>query len=289
MRNKIIQHIFNIADKPNAFNILEEEISEYSSENLLDTIIQVGILPECFGHDTSEEKIWSKYSDILLAQCLNNIEGIEAKVLGTRGNSADVIGQSSNYSIVADAKTFRLSRTAKNQKDFKVSALDSWRGNNNFSMLVAPLYQYPKRISQIYKQAITRNVTLYSYTHLKFIIAINPKTDLKEILDIGNLIKTEVKGNEQLKADIYWENIDKITLKVTGGSIKELEDYKRETIKITKELGNEGVSYWNNIIEEIKKLPKEEAIKELIKAKKIDQKIRVIRKAIGSLNMYNSD
>ena len=33
------------------------------------------------------------------------------------------------YSLVADAKAFRLSRTAKNQKDFKVQAMDglAWR------------------------------------------------------------------------------------------------------------------------------------------------------------------
>ena len=288
MRNKIIQHIFEIADKPNAFSVLEKEVSKYSKTDLFNTIIQVGILPECFGHDTTEEKIWSKYSDILLAQCLNNIGGIEAKVLGTRGNSADVIGHTNNYSMVADAKTFRLSRTAKNQKDFKVSALDSWRGDNNFSMLVGPLFQYPKRTSQIYKQAITRNVTLYSYTHLKFVMGVNPKTDLKQIFDIGSLDKKELTGNEQLKAASYWSKIDEITLKVTGSNAMELEGYIQETIKTTQGLGNEGVSYWNNIIEEIKKLPREEAIKELIKARKIDQKIKVIKKAINGLNMYNN-
>jgi len=287
MRNKIIQHIFDIADKPNAFDILEKEVGRYSKKDLLNTIIQVGILPECFGHDTSEEKIWSKYSDILLAQCLNNL-GIKAKVLGTRGSSADVIGQTENYSLVADAKTFRLSRTAKNQKDFKVSALDSWRGDNNFSMLVAPLFQYPKITSQIYKQAVSRNVTLYSYTHLKFVIAFNPKADLKAIFNIGNTLKKELSGNEQSKAIKYWGKIDETTLEITGADAIKLEKHKQETIKITQDLGSEGVSYWNSRIEEIKKLPREKAIEELIKAKKIDRKIKVIKKAINGLNMYNN-
>lgn len=287
MRNKIIQHIFDIADKPNAFDLLEKEVSKYSKEDLLNTIIQVGILPECFGHDTSEEKIWSKYSDLLLAQCLNQI-GIEAKVLGTRGNSADVIGQTDGYSLVADAKTFRLSRTAKNQKDFKVSALDSWRGSNNFSILVAPLFQYPKVNSQIYLQAINRNVTLYSYTHLKFVMVVNPKTDLNPIFEVGNTLKSEIGGSEQLRASNYWTKIDELTLEVTGSTAMKLEEFKQETITITQGLGNEGISYWNDRIEEIKRLPKEEAIRELIKAKKIDQKIRVIKQAISGLNMYNN-
>ena len=31
------------------------------------------------------------------------------------------------YTLIADAKSFGLSRTAKNQKDFKVTALSNWR------------------------------------------------------------------------------------------------------------------------------------------------------------------
>ena len=37
-------------------------------------------------------------------------------------------------------------------------------------MLVAPLMQYPTSKSQIYEQAIKRNVTLLSYTHLHFLL-----------------------------------------------------------------------------------------------------------------------
>lgn len=213
---------------------------------------------------------------------------IEAKVLGARGNSADVIGQTDNYSIVADAKTFRLSRTAKNQKDFKVSALDSWRGTNNFSMLVSPLFQYPKVTSQIYKQAITRNVTLYSYTHLKFVMLTKPTPDLRPIFDIGNTLKRKIIGNDQLKANNYWGKIDEVTLQVTGSDAIKLEKFKQDTTKITQGIGNEGIAFWNDRIEEIKKLPREEAIKELIKAKKIDKKIFVIKKAINGLNMYSN-
>jgi hypothetical protein len=38
-----------------------------------------------------------------------------------RADSADVEGATKDYTIVGDAKAFRLSRTAKNQKDFKVT------------------------------------------------------------------------------------------------------------------------------------------------------------------------
>jgi type II restriction enzyme len=73
---------------------------------------------------------------------------------------------------VADAKAFRLSRTAKNQKDFKVQALDGWRGTHGYSMVVAPIYQLPARTSQIYQQAIARNVCILSYSHLAALVTL---------------------------------------------------------------------------------------------------------------------
>jgi uncharacterized protein YydD (DUF2326 family) len=93
-----------------------------------------------------------------------NFLGIETIVLGARGNSADVFGKTKNYTIVGDAKTFRLSRTAKNQKDFKVSALDTWRRENNYAVLVAPLMQYPTKKSQIYEQAVKKCNAYFLYS-----------------------------------------------------------------------------------------------------------------------------
>ncbi len=58
-----------------------------------------------------------------------------------------------DYSFVADAKAFRLSRTAKNQKDFKVQAMDDWKHSKTYAMVVCPVYQLLTRTSQIYQQA----------------------------------------------------------------------------------------------------------------------------------------
>lgn len=180
MRQKTIDLIFKIAKEKDAFDKLEKYLSKTTRKELSSTIIECGILPEMFGHDSSEEKLWAKLSDIILSQSLNHL-GIKAEVLGARGNSADVYGKTDKYSIVGDAKTFRLSRTAKNQKDFKVSALDSWRKGNNYALFVAPLTQYPNRVSQIYAQAIDKNVTLISYTHLYFLLDFHKAQDLQRL------------------------------------------------------------------------------------------------------------
>lgn len=166
MRKALIDLIFKIAKERDAFDRLESHLAKISRKQLSENIIECGILPEMFPHDSSEEKLWAKYSDIILSRALSFLN-VPAEVLRTRGDSADVFGKTKIYSIVGDAKTFRLSRTAKNQKDFKVKALDDWRKGNNYAILVSPLTQYPNRKSQIYRQAIERNITLLSYTQRK--------------------------------------------------------------------------------------------------------------------------
>ena len=56
-----------------------------------------------FEHDSSEEKLWSKFSDLILSKSLGYL-GLSSKVLRTRGNSADVYSEAKNYTLVSDAK-----------------------------------------------------------------------------------------------------------------------------------------------------------------------------------------
>ena len=67
-----------------------------------------------------KEKLFSKASDAVLSRAFREI-GLKSTVLKERGDSADVLAESlfHGYTLVADAKAFRMSRTAKNQKDFK--------------------------------------------------------------------------------------------------------------------------------------------------------------------------
>jgi len=280
MRDKIIKLIFEIAKEKDAFNTLENSLLKTTKNQLSENIIECGILPEMFDHDSSEEKLWAKYSDIVLSQSLNFL-GIKSEVLGARGNSADVYGKTKKYTIVGDAKTFRLSRTAKNQKDFKVSALDSWRQGNSYAMLLSPLSQYPSRASQIYTQAIEKNVTLISYTHLYFLLENYKGNDLQQIWETGNRLKKEIKKTETTNSILYWNAIDEIVCTVVGKKIKDLEPYKQLEIDKTKEIGKEGIKFWKNKIKEFNKLSKEDAVKLLIKSEKIEAKIKTIEKAIN--------
>lgn len=156
-------------DSARVENELTIEIEREGFAALSDHLHLCGVIPEGYGHDTSEEKLYSKYTDALLAAVFRYI-GLTSIVLGERADCADVEAVGPHYALVADAKVFRLSRTAKNQKDFKIEALHGWKRGKPHAMVVCPIYQLPARSSQIYQQAIARNVCIFSYSHLAVLI-----------------------------------------------------------------------------------------------------------------------
>lgn len=104
---------------------LGQEIKAEGASALLGHLRLCGAIPEKYGHDSSEEKLYSKYTDVVIQQTFVAI-GCTGIVLRERADVADVECVCDNFSFVADAKAFRLSRTAKNQKDFKIQAMDCY-------------------------------------------------------------------------------------------------------------------------------------------------------------------
>lgn len=130
---------------------IKSYVDDRSREDFIQIVSDIGVIPESVGHDSTEEKFYAKVSDIILSRSFSEL-GLKSRVLTERGDAADVYAESfyHGYSLVGDAKIFRLSRTAKNQKDFKVSGLDSWRKDSDYAVLCSPWYQYPTRVSQVY-------------------------------------------------------------------------------------------------------------------------------------------
>ena len=152
---------------------VEQEISAEITENGIDSLLGhlrlCGAIPERYGHDSSEEKLYSKYTDVIIHEAFKAV-GFSSLVLQERADVADVECVCDEYSFVADAKAFRLSRTAKNQKDFKVQAMDNWKHGKPYAIVVCPIYQLPSRTSQIYLQAAARSVCICTYTHLAVLV-----------------------------------------------------------------------------------------------------------------------
>ncbi len=84
---------------------LRAEITKDGLAALLDHLRLCGCLPESYGHDSSEEKLYSKYTDTLLAESFRAM-GLRSLVLQERADAADVEAFGKSYSLVADAKAF---------------------------------------------------------------------------------------------------------------------------------------------------------------------------------------
>ncbi len=254
-----------------ATNRLEKLIFSYDKENILSLLLHMGTIPESFGKDSTEEKLFSKASDIALARALNFI-GFDARVSQSRGDSSDVTAYSRiyGYSLVADAKAFRLSRTAKNAKDFKIGALNDWRKNESadYAVLVAPFFQYPLLKSQVYRQAMDANVCLFSWEVLFF------------------LIKYGVEEGEKFNYSTIWNYSGGRSKKVSLDDSKNrfLEEFNDHILQFSnvayvhwresfKQFGQDlirqgelGIDFWRNEIQKIKSLSRTEAIERLITA-----------------------
>jgi len=251
----------------------------FATDNILDLVLQVGTIPESIVHDSTEEKLFSKASDAVLSRAFCEL-GLESRVIAERADSADVIARSDiyGYTLVADAKAFRLSRTAKNQKDFKVGALSDWRKDNDYAVLCSPYFQYPRLHSQIYAQAIDNNVCLLSWEHIIFMLTHGIKEsdeiNLSKLWNFSEMLSHKVVGAEKKRC--FVGEFNEFFLSVVGQTPVEFD---AALVAYARNMAQRGITektYWENELEVIAAYSHEEAVAELVKCKKIDQKIRQI-------------
>jgi hypothetical protein len=139
-------------------------------------------------------------------------KALELKTLVGKGlaDTADVEVFAPDYSFVADAKAFRLSRTAKNQKDFKVTAMDSWKRGKKYALLVCPIYQLPTRSSQIYEQATSRNVCIFTYSHLAIVTLLVNNSNVSNAQELLMKVYEAVSMmNPSKDAIAYWTQLNR--------------------------------------------------------------------------------
>lgn len=269
-------------DSEKVEDAIGKEIKEKGIDSLLGHLRLCGAIPERYGYDTSEEKLYSKYTDIVIHEAYMAM-GFNSLVLKERSDIADVECVNENYSFVADAKAFRLSRTAKNQKDFKVQAMDGWKHGKPYAMVVCPVYQLPARTSQIYQQAGARSVCIGTYTHLSVFARyanVRNKSDAMKL--VHEVFKTVESMNPSKNASVYWQIINRRILDFDHIISDLWQEEKRasvESIHISKE---EALDFIASERERIMKLTKKQAIKEVLKLSKLENKTKAIRSVVDN-------
>lgn len=255
---------------------LEAQIDFESKENFLEILREIGTIPESIAHDSTEEKLFSKASDAALSRAFREI-GLKSTVLRERGDSADVLAESPvyGYTLVADAKAFRLSRTAKNQKDFKVAALSGWRKDSDYAVLCAPYFQYPSKSSQIYAQALDCQVALISWEHLIFLIEHHIRET--EALNLSLLWNFPASYSRRIlyanRKQSLMEPFNQEITALAGLNAELFSSMLKRRIEELTRRGKQEINFWEQELRKIEAYSREEAIRELIKSKKISQKV----------------
>lgn len=288
---KMIKSVSVTDDFKSATDKIRNYIDSISVDDFKSIVREIETIPENIEHDSTEEKLYSKASDIVLARCFRLL-GLASRALDERADSADIIAESIsgyNYSLVADAKCFRLSRTAKNQKDFKVSNLSDWRGSENeYAVLVAPYFQYPQSTSQIYSKALENNVCLLSWEHISILLEKGVReTDsmsLESLWNASQMIARDKSLSYASSKCCLLPKMDAIVSKKIGIQSSDYKDILKGYKQLIVERGKTEIEYWNSCISEIKEYTRDKAIEELIKAKKLQEKINSISIYINKLN-----
>ncbi len=253
-----------------------EEIERTGVETLLSHLRLCGAIPESYESDSSEEKLYSKYTDVVISAAYASM-GFTSSVLKERADSADVECVCDDYSFVADAKAFRLSRTAKNQKDFKVAAMDNWKRGKPFAMIVCPAYQLPSRTSQIYQQAASRSVCVYTYTHLAaFVRYAETAGRRKAIALMLDVFRTVDAMNPSKSASEYWQALNRRMLE-SGGDMRDI--WRQEKMASVEAIGaarEEALGFLAEERERIMKLSRNDAVREVLRWRRIDSRVKAI-------------
>lgn len=256
---------------------LEAEFAAYGIQSILDHLRLCGAIPESYGHDSSEEKLYSKYTDAVLAVAFRSI-GLKSIVLTERADAADVEVFLDGFEFVADAKAFRLSRTAKNQKDFKVSAMHGWKKGKPHAMVVCPLYQLPSRSSQIYQQAGSLNVCIFSYSHLATLVDFSQEMGPDKAADLLREIFKAVDAlNPSKDASDYWRSVNRTMIGFDDHCRKIWLREKianLESLQIAKDL---ALGYLASERTRIMKMTHEQALKALVDMQRLDSREQTIQ------------
>jgi len=278
-----------VADGTNDFQTMSRDIEgvlgALSAKNLSDVVEQIGVIPEKYEHDSTHEKLYAKMSDCVISFIFKQL-GFESKVLTERGDSADVVARSRfhGYDFVADAKVFRLSRTAKNQKDFKITSMNQWRGDKDYAMVVCPIYQYPNTQSAIYSQVLDTGVALSSFEHLRFCIengaCESPSTSLRSLFTYPETVSSSVIHSERKKAAPVFDALNLAVAQAVGQTPADFLIFKNQCLTTVSNRAKVEKTFWENEVAKIELMTLEEAREALIESRKIEGKIQSIAEYI---------
>lgn len=154
----------------------------------------------------------------------------------------------------------------------------AWREDHDYAVLCSPYFQYPRSQSQVYAQAVDNNVCLLSWEHLLSLLSRgikeNEHINLSSLWGFGETLSHKVVVAEKKKCFI--RNFDAFLASSVGLTLLDFDRVLALCVKDIARRGEVEKAYWENERKRITTYTREQAISELIKSRKIDERIQQI-------------
>lgn len=152
-----------------------------------------------------------------------------------------------------------------------------WKRGKPHAIVVCPIYQLPSSASQIYQQAIARDVCIFTYSHLALLVTLADMARPEEsVKTLKNILACVSALNPTKHALQYWSRINQIML----GSHKSIQalwkDEKVASLESVVAAKEEALAMLARERERIMRMSQDEAITELIKKNNIDGRVRAV-------------
>jgi hypothetical protein len=161
--------------------ILQKELALFTDQQFAFLLTHSGFIPDHYGDDSSEETLYSKLIEALVAQWGQRL-GFDVNLPTAKSSTEDVTIMRQLEVIVADAKSFRLGRSqaAPNTKDaIKPEDYAKWIARHTTRTAIGGLTAFPSKFdwqkgSDVYLYSSNANegkrILLLFYEHLAFML-----------------------------------------------------------------------------------------------------------------------
>ncbi len=232
--SKSIDHEL-LADK------LHNELKNLPDDDFEYLLTTAGFIPDVYENDSSEETLFTKFTEALVCAWANRI-GFSAKMVKTKASREDVTIEFGDKIIVCDAKSFRLGRSQKapNAKDFlKLEDVRKWMEHHGNANAIGGLVTYPCKhewtsSSDVYQYCSTKEAptVMLPYKILAFLFHYRNEykpADLLRLWDYERLFPEKLpKRMSGGNKSAYWTTINGALHEITHQTPEELQQHIKE-------------------------------------------------------------
>lgn len=158
---------------------------------------------------------------------------------------------------------------------------------HDFAVLVAPYFQFPNTTSQIYSSSLSDKVCLLSWEHMLFLLNRQVTEDISLSLEQIWNAPTRIERDSRIayadRRNCLFPYINKMVCDRISATSNDFETQLSTCKSYIFERSNDEIAILKTEIHHIEGYTKEQAIMELIKSRKLNEKISAILSYKNSL------